>query len=317
MKMSHPLYLLLVLGSVTSCQSHHSSHDEVICETVHRYGVALEPQDWTDRGQHGQVISMRKDGVTITRSYEAGVLNGDCTYTFPHCETLQKKKVYNQGLLSQEFRYYSSGLPWQQISHFSPHQQSIVSWYESGAPQYREEIENGCLVQGEYYNTDQQLDSRVEDSNGLKTCRDGTGQIQSVDDIHNGQLVLSTTYHSNGNPASITPYVNEVIEGERRTYLASGEPATIEKWQNNQQHGNTVVFEYGEKRADIPYVEGYKHGVEWRYRDGQTVAQKNHWVQGQKHGPCYSYLGNTSQVDWYFRDREVPNKSTYEMLCNQ
>ena len=317
MKMTRFLCFFILLVSMTACQTNCSNSDEVVCETVHRYGVPLDPQDWSDRGQHGQVISIRNDGVTVSRTYEAGVLHGDCTYTFPHRNVVQKKEIYDHGSLVQEFSHYSNGLPQQQTTHESPTRQTLVTWYENGVPQGREEIENGCLVQGEYYNTHHQIESRVDDSNGLRTRRDGLGQLQSIDTVENGQMVLKTTYHPNGTPAELTPYANGVIEGQRRTFLAGGEPATVEDWTRNVQHGTTTVFEHGEKWADVPYVNGRKHGTEYRYRDGQTIAQEVPWVHGQKHGVCYAYIGNTTQEEWFFRGRKVPNRATFEMLCNQ
>ena len=96
--------LLLLLGSTTACQTWHSCDDEVVCETyIHRYGVPLEPQDWLDRGQDGQVVSMRKDGVIVTHSYDGGILHGECTYSFPYREAIQKKDVYDQGRLVRKW----------------------------------------------------------------------------------------------------------------------------------------------------------------------------------------------------------------------
>lgn len=318
MKLPRFLFILILLGVATSCQSHRECCDEVVFETVHRYGVPLEPEDWSSRGQHGQVASLRKDGVAVTRSYEAGILHGECSYSFPHRNVIQKKEIYDQGILKQEFAHYPNGFPQKQIVYESPKRQSVTAWFESGAPHSREEVENGDLVCGEYYSVDQQLDSRVEGGNGLRTLRDGQGMLQSVDTIENGQIALRTTYHPNGIPATVTPYVNGDIEGERRTYLSGGEPATIETWTGNIQHGTTDVFEYGEKLAEVPYANGYREGIERRYRDGgQSVAQEFTWVNGQKHGPSYSYMGNTSQTDWYFRDRQVSNKATFDMLNSQ
>lgn len=318
MKLPRFLCFLILLGSAASCQSSRDCCDEVVCETVHRYGVPLEPEDWSERGQYGRVISMRKDGVAVTRNYEAGVLHGECTYTFPHRDVIQTKEIYDQGNLSQELVHYPNGFPQQQLAYDSPNCQSVTVWYESGAPHCREQIENGHLMHGEYYSIDQQVESRIAQGNGLRTLRDGQGQLQSVDTIQNGQMLLRTTYHPNGVPATVTPYVNGVIEGERRTYSSGGEPATIETWGGNVQHGVTHVFEQGEKRIEVPYVNGRRHGIERRYRDdGQAVAQEFTWVQGQKHGPVYSYVGNTTQTDWYYRNRLVPNKSTFDMLSNQ
>jgi antitoxin component YwqK of YwqJK toxin-antitoxin module len=317
MKMTRSSCFFMLLVLMTSCQNNCYESDEVICETVHRYGVPLEPQDWSQRGQNGQVISMRKDGVTLCRTYDAGVLHGDCTYTFPHRDIVQKKEVYDQGSLVQDFSYYSNGLPWQHTTYDSPNCQSSLIWYENGAPQSREQFENGSLVQGEYYNYSHQLESRVDGSSGTRTRRDGLGQLQSMDSIQEGQMVLRTSYHPNGNPADVTPYVDGVIEGQRRTFMAGGEPASVEEWSNNVQHGTTVVFEQGEKWADVPYVEGQKHGVERHYRDGQTVVQEIPWVQGQRHGQSHTTIGHTTQEEWHFRDRQIPNRATFEMLSNQ
>ena len=309
---------LSLLGAFASCQSNRECSDEVVCETVHRYGVVLEPQDWSARGQYGCVVSMRKDGVTASRNYDAGILHGECTYTFPYRDVVEKKEIYDRGILMQDCSHYPSGIPQRQTVYGNPGCQAITAWYESGAPMCREVIENKNLTSAEYYNEGQEVESSVVDGNGLRTRRDGHGQLMSVDTIQGGQMVLSTTYHPNGIPATLTPYVGGQIEGERRTYLPGGEPATVEIWRDNVQHGETVVFEHGEKRAEIPYVNGYPHGTSRRYREnGQTLVQEENWVQGEKHGPSYSYVGNKTQTDWHFRNRPVPNKATFDMLSNQ
>lgn len=313
----HFLSCFALIATLPSCQSNRDSCDEVVCETVHRYGVPLEPEDWSERGKNGQVVSMRKDGVTVTRSYEEGVLHGDCTYSFPYRDVVQKKEVYNQGSVAQEVLHYPNGLPQKQVTYEYPQKQSTIVWYDNGAPQSREEHANGQLVQGEYYNHFQQLESKVEDSNGLRTLRDGQGQLVSVDTIKKGQKILSTTYHSDGTPAAITPYVQGKVHGERRTYLPGGEPSTVEQWSNNVQHGTTTVFEQGEKRAEVPYANGQKNGVEKRYRDGQDLVHEITWVDGEQHGPSYTHVGNTTKETWYHQGRSVPNKATFDMLSNQ
>lgn len=317
MKTPRLLYFIALLGLTGCYQAPYPSCEDVVCETyIHRYGVPLDPDDWSARGQNGQVVATRKDGVIVSRTYEAGVLHGECTYTFPYRDKIQKKEVYNQGALISELDYYPSGLPGQQVTYESPVRHSLIGWYESGAPKHREEYENGRLLQGEYYNTANQIESQVADFNGLRTKRDGQGQLDSVDTVQNGQMTLSTTYHPNGTPAALTPYVNGVIEGQRKTYSAGGEPETIETWTRHQQHGPTIVFEHGEKLAEAPYVNGRKHGIERRYRDGKNLVQEVTWEQGRKQGPCYTYVGDQSKVDWYFNDRLV-NKATYDMYMNQ
>lgn len=318
MKVSRLFSFLLVLACATACQQRQESNDEVVCQTVHRYGVALEPSDWSSRGQNGQIVSMRKDGVAVMRNYDNGILHGECTYTYPYREVIQKREEYCQGDLKSECLYYHNGCPQKQITYASSGSQFVTGWYENSAPYFKETIENGRVIQGEYIHHDQYTESSVEEGNGIRTCRDGQGQLQSMDTIQNGNVRLSTTYHLNGAPAAVTPYSNGVVDGERRTYLPGGEPATIEMWKNNLQNGMTTIYEYGEKRADVPYFNGNRHGVERRYcDDGATVVQEFTWVNGQKHGPVYTYIGNTTKTDWYFCNRPVPNKATFDMLSNQ
>lgn len=318
MKVLHVISAFLVMGSITSCQTSRES-DEVVCQAVHRYGVCLEPEDWSSRGQNGQIVSMRKDGVTVTRTYDAGVVHGECTYTFPYRDVVQTKENYQQGCLREKSEYYSSGNPQKTTVYETPSRQLVTMWYETGAPYAKEQVDNGRLIEGEYYHFDhQEVESRVEGGNGLRTTRDGHGQLQSIDTVLSGQVSSSTTYHPNGVPAAVTPYSKGQIQGDRITYHPGGEPATIEKWSGNTQHGITTVYEHGEKRAEVPYVNGGKQGVEVRFRDdGQTVAQEVTWVNNQKHGPSYSYMGNTVKTDWYFCNRPVPNKATFDMLSNQ
>lgn len=321
MKLKHLVAYLLTTALLGSCQTREAS-EEIVCETIHRYGVPLEPQDWKERGACGLITSMRKDGTQVMRHYDNGLLHGECSYTFPHRSTIQKKEWYEAGVLVQEQTYYPSGLPFQQTVKPRSGAEQRTTWYDNGAPQASEAIEDGCLIEGTYYSLDQQEEGRVQRGRGLRICRDGSGELQYVDTIENGKMVLRTTYHANGAPSSLTPYVNGQIEGERRTFLIGGEPAAVEQWVANKQNGLTVEYEEGEKRAEVPYVAGKKQGLERRFKsEGQFVVQEITWVQGLKHGPSYTYLpqspGKPVSTTWYFRGQEVPNKATFDMLSNK
>lgn len=314
MKKHHILYFMASLAFFNSCQK--NCADDVVCETyVHRYGVPLQASDWSERGAYGQVISTKKDGVVICKTYEAGVLNGEVTYTFPHRDTIAKRCNYANGQLLQEIHYYSNGMPQKQIN-FEGFTQNVVGWYESGAPQFKESYYDNSLIHGEYFDPSQQRESCVLDQNGTRTFRDEHGQLLSIDEIENGQMCLRKTYYANGSPQSITPYVNGNIEGKRWTYHMGGEPATLEEWANNFQHGNTEVFENGEKIADQPYVYGNLHGVERCYRNGCTLIQENQWVQGEKHGPCHNYFDEEKRTEWYFKNLPV-NRGAFQAMSNR
>lgn len=309
-----PFAALLLLFS--GCNS--NRYDDIVeTKYVHRYGMPLNAEDWSERGQQGQIMVTRNDGVVVTNTFDRGILDGETTYTYPHRHTIEKREVYSQGILKDEYWNYSNGLPSQHIFHDSPSSHTATVWYENGVPQSREEYQQGLLVKGEYFTPANLQESVVNNREGTRTRRNSYGELQSVDKIENGQMTSKNTYHSNGSPESVTSYVNGLEEGEKFTYLPGGEPNTVEQWTKGQQHGTTVVFENGEKVSEMPYVNGNKQGIEHRYgEDGKTVVQDVAWVQGCKHGPTYTYVGNSKKTDWYFEGKPV-NKATYEALSNQ
>jgi antitoxin component YwqK of YwqJK toxin-antitoxin module len=317
MKKSRFPYALALLVLATSCNTK-TCPDDVVCESyVHRYGVPLKADEWTDRGQDGQIVSTRRDGVVVTKCYEAGQLHGECSYTYPHSDTIQKREFYSQNKLNQEVHYFSNGIPQKQLDYDSAGNKTLTKWYDNGSPQRKETYNKDTLVSGEYYNTANQVESKVTDGNGIRTRRDSYGQLQSNDKIADGQMALRKTFHPNGVPESVTPYNGGVIHGQRRTYTMSGEPVTIETWNNNVQHGNTEVYQHGEKFADQPYVNGVKHGIERRYRDGGDVlVQEVNWENNNQHGPTHTYIGEAKNTDWYFQNKQV-NKQTFDALSNQ
>lgn len=316
MKKCHLLYVLCLLTLTTACQTKPYS-DDVICESyTHRYGVPLKPEEWSERGRYGQVCSTRRDGVVVTRGYAAGQLQGECSYTFPHSSLIQKKEMYEANRLTSEVYYYPNGLPQKQVDYNSNGSKTLTKWFDNGSPQRKETYVQGTLWEGEYFNLNSQVESRVEDGNGIRTRRDNYGQLLSTDDIQNGQMATRRAFHANGVPASLTPYQNGVIQGQRSTFAMSGEPLTVESWNNDFQDGVTVSYQNGERYSELPYVKGSRQGVEKRYRDGSNLVQEVTWVDDQQHGITVSYFGNTKQTDWYFEGRHV-NKQTFDVLSKQ
>lgn len=313
MRLLKILTLFVLALNLNSCDTS-SNYGPIVEETyVHRYGVAIPQENWTEQGQSGQVITTLKNGVVVSKSMTQGVLEGDTTYTFPHSEVIQKVETYSQGTIQRTIVHYYSGKPALEIIFIQPNTRQITRWYENGAPQSKEQITNDKLESGEYFTVKNQLEGKVVAGRGTRIQRDHYGQYASEDTIQNGEMVLCTTCHSNGAPKELTPYKNRVIEGELKTFLPAGEPNTIEMWVGGKKEGITTVFQNGEKYAEVPYVSGYKHGVERRYRDGHHVIEELSWVNDQRHGPSYSYIGDVIKTDWHYQDRFVTEK-TFELL---
>lgn len=288
----------------------------VVSETyTHRYGVEITPDDWSSRGESGKVTSNLANGVVVSKTYDAGVLEGDTTYTFPHQSAIEKVEVYSQNTLTQETVNYPSGNPQKQIQHRSPTNQVVYTWYENGTPLSIEEYEDGWLVSGEYHNPDHQVEGTVENRQGTRVNRDHYGIVLSVETIENGQVAMQTLYHPNQAPKSLTPYVNGKVDGIQKTFLPGGEPNTIETWVAGIQEGETTIFLNGEKYAVIPYHLGRKDGVEKRFKDGADVVQEIYWVSDMRHGPSHSYVDGTVATDWYYEGSPV-SKIKYDALMS-
>lgn len=316
MRMKQQLLLASLLLTLNACKSR--TNDEIVNETyVHRYGVELPRADWEARGQDGCVRSVRKDGVMISTNFEAGVLHGEMSYTFPHSSVVQLREYYDRGCLTRDIQYFTTGTPYQETVYTAPSQRTVTTWYDNGVPQAHETYNDNDLMEAEYFTTTNHKESSVSSGNGYRLKRDRFGQMISRDEIQDGQLVTCTTYHSNGSPQSVTPCENGVPHGSRMTYHPDGAPDTIENMHSGYQTGLTTVFENGEKYAEVPYKAGNKHGVERIYRDGSSLVGEVTWANGQKHGPSHSYVENQVKTDWYYQGKSVSNKSTFEAMKSQ
>lgn len=283
-----------------------SPHDNVIDQTyIHKYGVTIPQDDWIDRGEEGKVVSTLKDGAVVTKNYSEGELEGETTYTFPHSEAIQIIETYAQGRLVKERENLPSGAPKKQIEYQSPDIKTVTAWYETGTPHYRELYKKGRLIEADYYNSNNQVESRIDHGEGKRVNRNEFEQLISTDDFKNGQLSLKTTYYANGATKEIISYQNGQVHGLKKIYLPDGEPRAIEEWSDDKQQGITIVFQNGEKIAEVPYVNGIKDGVEKRFSDGVYLVEEITWEDGVKHGPCYNYLGGDAHVTWLYQGKEV------------
>lgn len=316
-----PISLILGVGIVASACSNRYCDDcypygRVVSETyVHRYGVNVPKTEWTTRGRSGQVVSTLNTGVVVTKNYLDGTLEGETTYTFPHSKAIEKIETYSQGSLIKERENHPSGVPQRETEFLLPNSRVITVWYEDGTPHLRETYENERITVAEYYTTQNQIESRIDNGEGYRINRDEFGQILSTDNFEQGQIVQRTVCYPNEAPKEVLSYRNGKVHGQKKTFLPCGEPNTIEEWVNDKQEGVTIVFQNGEKAAEIPYVSGEKNGIEQRYRDGQYLVEEISWKNGKRHGPCCAYIGEDKHVSWYYQGGEV-TKAQYDRLTH-
>jgi antitoxin component YwqK of YwqJK toxin-antitoxin module len=272
--------LLLVMAS---CQqaTYEPDYVPVVEEQyVHKYGFEVSPQEWQNRGEHGQKITTLKNGVTVKQSYSFGQLDGESTYTYPYSSTINLVERYQEGKLIQDEERNQSGVPTKK-REFLGNITRITVWYQGGHPQAIEEYENDILMKGDYLTLQGATESQVVEKNGERINRDLQGNLVSKDTIVNGRLQERIVFWDNGTPKESIPYNKSgLVNGHRKTFLRDGEPASDETWENGVQNGLTVTYNNGEKFAEVPYRNGVKSGVERRYRDGSELFEQVSWIDG-------------------------------------
>ncbi|MCB1114286.1 MAG: hypothetical protein KDK62_05975 [Chlamydiia bacterium] len=296
--MKRYIFALPLLATLASCQNNTciSCEDEpvrpcqVVDETyVHKYGFEVAPDEWENRGEHGQKITTMDNGITCKASYSFGKLDGHTTYSFPYSSQVQVVRTYSQGELVAEENRFLGGTPKERTEFQSGNRKKVIHWYESGVPQCSEAYQADALIEGQYYTPANQVESQVAGGNGVRVNRDANGDLTSRDMIENGEMVERTSYYPNGTPSEMLPFRNNIVHGLRRTFLQGGEPKTVEEWQDGTQTGITVVYQNGEKYAEIPYENGRKHGIEKRYIDGQELFEEITWNDGHDTGQMRTF----------------------------
>lgn len=310
-------HLPLALCALSLCAacSQHSLPEGVVGQThVHKYGLTVSPDDWAKRGESGTIISTLENGVTVSNTYELGVLEGASTFTFPHSDSIEKELTYEKGQLNKEKTFFANGVPKQEVVHNGSRGRTITTWYEDGTPASVETLNGNIIEEGRYFNTKNECESKVIAGNGVRFRRDASGNLLSEDKIEDGELCLRTTYHPNGVPKRISPYEQGNIHGHVMSYSSSGVPQTDEEWRQGKQHGTTIVFQNGEKYAEVPYIAGRKQGVEMRFRSGEVLAEEISWAEDTMHGPKTIHFGQEPQKTQYFHKGKPVSRVEFNKL---
>jgi antitoxin component YwqK of YwqJK toxin-antitoxin module len=305
LKLSFLLGVLSVLA-LTGCQKNTQEEDPVVTQRyIHKYGYALTQQEWATNRYPGQVVTTLRNGVTITSTYEGGVLHGAVTHTFPNSQTVESYFLYNQGEKVKEIQYDIQAMPIHETVQISPSRYTITQWYVDGTPLSIEEYSIDELIDGQYFSKKNEIESRVEKGCGQRFCRDRTGVLLSKDDFEGGYKIKRETFYSSGTPESITLFKQGLLHGEKKTFSEKGEPLAIEEWIDGKLHGKATYFVNGSVDYEVSYFYGKKHGPEVHYIDGKTIAKEITWEYDRKHGPTTYFIDGIAKTDWFYEGQSV------------
>jgi len=304
---------------ITGCHDNSASRpdQEVVSQRfIHKYGYDVSPDEWQSNHYPGQVITTMRNGITITSTYEDGMLHGPSTMTHPHSETLESLNVFDRGTLVRKVNYDVKGLPDREEAYLSPSRIKVTSWYHTGSPRSIEEYDQDELIEGEYFTLSNESESRVVRGYGERISRNRDGLLVSRELIDEGHISLRETFHPNGTPYIVSPFAAGSVHGERRIYAPSGEPVSIENFRNGLLHGIATYYQNGVKYLEGNFRYGRKHGSERFFVDGTKLVEENQWHDGSRHGLSVVFLDGMTKKEWFYADERV-SKEKYHDLCDQ
>ncbi len=313
MKYKAPVFLGIALALLSACNDNKTSDAVVSKRYIHKYGYAVSQEEWEARNYPGQVITTLRDGITVTTTYEHGILHGPCTYTYPHSQTVETYLLYKNGDLVKEIRYDRQGMPLREKVFLSATRYTLTTWYSTGSPLSIEELANDEIIDGQYFTASNETEARIDKGNGNRVRRDPSGVLLSRDVFEKGYLVKQETFYPSGVPSGIAQYYMNEVQGEKRVFAETGEPLSIEEWKNGKLHGLSTYFSNGVKISEVSYLNGQKNGLERHFVDGDIVSQEIAWENDQRHGPSVYYAEGYSRTDWYYAGSLVSQRRFEEL----
>jgi antitoxin component YwqK of YwqJK toxin-antitoxin module len=312
--MRRTFILLSFLGlSLSSCRNEHQNTDVVSERHIHKYGYAVSKDEFVERKYPGQVITVLKNGVTTTATYENGLLDGSSTHTFPHSQVVENYFLYKQGHLVKQITYDVSGMPLREEVQLSPTRHASTRWYSDGTPMCSEEYAGAELVEGQYFSRLNDIEARVEKGKGSRLLRDLQGVLLAQEEIDEGFVFKRQTFYASGTPESIAYFQRGTLHGERKTFNENGEPISVKEYVHGKRHGKTTFYKNGAKTVEIYYLDDMKNGLEIHYTDGETVSQEILWENDKKHGPSKYYIDGIAQVEYFYDGSPVSEPKWKEL----
>lgn len=297
--------MILLVAFCTSCFNT-GPLDQIVSQTfVHKYGFETSEQEWEAREKDGQVVAVLKNGVKITRSYQGGQLHGPTTYTFPNSSIVEKLLVYDMGTLLKECQNDAEGMPVREEVFEFENRSVITLWDNKGVPLSVEEYDDEILMEGKYYTGEHVLEAEVVQGFGERMKRDRTGLLISRDAIQNGVIAARSTFHPNGNIHTISHYHDYQLHGEQTKFTVSGKPLMELNWNHGVLDGPKTIYRNGSKVAEVPYINGQKHGTELHFDDLGTLTAEIEWRNDKKHGVTKLHSEETTDTEWFYEGKVV------------
>ncbi|MFA5250794.1 MAG: hypothetical protein WC371_05255 [Parachlamydiales bacterium] len=239
----------------------------------------------------GESLAFNEEGKTIGRFfYEKGFLEKTGFYYYPSGQ-VQKQIPYLHGEIQGELlEYFEQGELKSKTSFVGNQKQGPASgFFASGKIHYQEKYENGRLLEGVYFNADQELCSFIQNGKGWKSLFENgllSSQMEYLEGQSCGQVKI---FDSKGAIVSHYRQKNQKKEGEEIEFYPNGKPKISLTWHEDQIQGTLKTwYENGALASLSEWLENEKNGLSsaW-YQDGSVMLLEEYENGKLKKGQYY------------------------------
>lgn len=308
---------LLLVGLCGCDNAKKSKQTDVVSQRyIHKYGYDVSKDEWNENRYPGQIVTTLKNGITISSTYEDGMLHGPTSCSYPYSQTLESLQIYDRGNLVKKTTFDIKGIPHKEEIFLSPTHVKAKFWYNTGTPMCIEERLDDALIEGDYFTLHNELESKVENRMGTKTIRGQDGTLLAKETIEDGVVTARETFYPNNTPHTFVSFYNNLLHGEKRVFGPAGEPILVENYECGELQGPATYYQNGYKYQETAFRHGNKHGIERQYIDGDTLVEETEYHDGLKHGPSTFYSDGFSKTEWYYNN-EFVSKAKFEELIER
>ncbi len=273
-----------------------------------------------------EALAYDEEGNLIAEiHYNKGALHGESLYYYSTGE-LATKIPYNSGLIHGDFNIYSRSGELLQKSpyvHGQMHGTSLSYW-PGDKIAATEEFHKGLLLQGDYFNSEGEKISSINDGDGKRMIL-SHGKIKEIQEYRDGsQSGAVWQYNNEGKPHTLL-HVKEggIKHGEEIVYHPNGKPKLSIEWYDGSIQGTVKSWYLNgaqESAREMSKNKKEGHSMAW-YPTGDLMLmeryEKDHLIEGQyfkkgERDPITRVVDGNGTATLYDKEGTMAHRISYE-----
>jgi antitoxin component YwqK of YwqJK toxin-antitoxin module len=126
-----------------------------------------------------------------------------------------------------------------------------------------------------------------------------TGELDSKITYKNNQIVFKEIFHKSGRLLLSEPYLNDLLNGDVKTYQTNGKLFSMTTFLNGKREGASILYDiYGKAIKELKYSnDNLLEEIWYQYYDSGELKQLNTYINGKVNGIEKAYFKN-GNLQW-------------------